>query len=201
MTEEKLKKIIEIESLGIFSNSLLMKKIQASYASGMTKDVLIFKNKGFVLKSDDVPRRHSYCGQEYQNYLQAVNMGIERILLPTTPFCTCRDGVTFYKQPIYKMNADLGYSDSKNLRHKLHYTDLSEKRGRRLDKLERTFYDENIGNYFWLIRAVQYYGMDFMLKVADWTCENNINDLHDENIGFIANYRPIILDYSGFWGR
>ena len=52
-------------------------------------------------------------------------------------------------------------------------------------------------NFFWLARAVQYYGWKFINRFVNWIEDCDINDLHDANIGFVGNGRPVIFDYAG----
>lgn len=201
MTEERLKSILEERSVDIFNDSYWLAKNHAYVRGGVTKRVLVFERRGFVIKCDK-RKSHSdvsYCKLEAQNYDKAVSMGIERILLPTTVFCTAKDGTVFYKQPIYKGDARL---DMEEVNTRAQYLEETEKREHRIDKVVNLFWDPcSIGrNSEWMARAIQYYGYKFMRKVAEWTYLNDINDLHPGNVGYIGNYRPIILDYSGYYG-
>lgn len=201
MTEERLKAILEEKSTKIFSDSDTMKKIDATFAKGATKKVLVFQNRGFVLKCDRYPGcRASYCQAEFENYKSAVKEGIEKILLPTTEYCTCHDGIVFYKQPIYKTNSNLNAEKTKIIQAKIQPYELCTRRERKIERIISYFYSSSslFGSSDWIARAIQYYGTDFMKKVAAWTMEYEVNDLHAGNLGYIGNYRPIILDYSGY---
>lgn len=200
MTEEKLKSILEEKSAKIFCDSNWLITNNVYIRSGATKQVLVFKNRGFVIKCDKRKSysKKSYCHLEAENYSKAVNMGIEKILLPTTTFCTASDGMIFYKQPIYKGDAQF---DIEEVNTRAQYLEETKKREYRINKLVDSFYDPSaIGrNQEWMARAIQYYGYKFMRKVAEWTLLNDINDLHPGNVGYVGNYRPIILDYSGYY--
>ena len=52
-------------------------------------------------------------------------------------------------------------------------------------------------NNLWLTDFIQYYGADMFVKFSQFIRNNNINDLHDGNIGYIGN-RPVLIDYSGW---
>ena len=200
MTEERLKSILEERSIEIFDDQYWLSKNKVYSRSGATKRVLVFERLGFVIKCDKrtSATANSYCKMEAQNYAKAVKMGIEKILLPTTVFCTAKDGTIFYKQPIYKSNAEM---DIGKVKARAQYTVATDKREYKIDKVVNLFWDScAIGrNPEWMARAIQYYGYKFMRKVAEWTYLNDINDLHSGNVGYIGNYRPIILDYSGYY--
>lgn len=203
MTEERLKAILEEKSTKIFSDYDTMKKMGATSARGATKRVLVFQNRGFVLKCDRYPGcRASYCQAEFENYKSAVKEGIEKILLPTTEYCTGHDGIVFYKQPIYKTNSNLDAGKTKIVQAKIQPYEVCTSRERKIERIIDSFYGSS--NLYcscdWMARAIQYYGTNFMKKVAAWTMEYEVNDLHAGNLGYIGNYRPIILDYSGYWG-
>lgn len=197
MTERALKKLLN-RPYDALIDSETLKEIGATSDCGMTKDVLIFRAEGFVLKFSKL-EDEDYCKLEYKNYLRAKTAGVEKILLPTTLFYKNSFGITFYKQPIfYKCQDDLTGYEKKILSRKSKYTQkLTQKRESKLFNVLDDFFDTAIDDS-WMVRAVQYYGYDFMEKVAKWTCENSINDLHEGNIGYIGNFRPVIFDYSGF---
>lgn len=50
----------------------------------------------------------------------------------------------------------------------------------------------------WIAAAIQYYGEQSILDLLNFIEDEDINDLHDENIGFRADGTPVILDYSGY---
>lgn len=197
MIEKTLKKLLN-RPYDVLIDSKILKEIGATSDCGMTKDVLIFKAEGFVLKFSKL-EDEDFCKLEYKNYLRAKAAGVEKILLPTTFFYKNNFGITFYKQPIfYKCQDDLTRYERKILSHKSKYTQkVTQKRESKFYDLLDDFFDTTIDDS-WMVRAIQYYGYDFMRKVAKWTCENSINDLHEGNIGYIGNFRPVIFDYSGF---
>ena len=52
-------------------------------------------------------------------------------------------------------------------------------------------------NKLWLTAVYKVYGKKFLLNLGRWVCANDINDLHNDNTGFLNNL-PIILDYAGY---
>lgn len=198
MIEKTLKKLLN-RPYDFLMEADFSKEIGAIASCGMTKEVLIFKKEGFVLKfSREIEDDTDFCMLECENYKSAKAAGLERILLPTTFFYKNDFGITFYKQPIYyKTQEDLTRLEKENLSHKMvNLKNKSLKNNSRFDELWDRFFDPP--DDFWIIRAIQYYGYNFMEKFADWTCENSVNDLHEANIGYVGNFRPVVFDYSGF---
>lgn len=143
--------------------------------------------------------------REYQNYLTAVEMGAARILLPTEKIGVNRYGVTIYRQPKFYfsdmcIDTDLPFrvdtTRREALKNLIAGANISDKA---VEKLCRNMYDDyRICNAtLWLKRAIQLYGLKFMYRFAEWTNECQVDDLHLNNIGWIGNYRPIVLDYGG----
>ena len=50
----------------------------------------------------------------------------------------------------------------------------------------------------WVCAAIDLYGIDELLKLADFIGENHITDLHHDNIGFNNDGLPVIIDYSSY---
>lgn len=141
---------------------------------------------------------------EYQNYLTAVRMGAARILLPTEKIGTNKYGVTIYRQPKFS------YSDAcvdgicfkkdnlkcQELNELLAGANISDDTITAIcHEMYECYRIEDAT--LWLKRAVQLYGVKFMYRFAEWTNECEVDDLHLNNIGWIGNYRPIVLDYGG----
>ncbi len=51
----------------------------------------------------------------------------------------------------------------------------------------------------WLKKALLLYGTAICNKLCDFIRENKINDLHRGNVGY-KNDKPVIIDFSGWWG-
>lgn len=50
----------------------------------------------------------------------------------------------------------------------------------------------------WLCAAIDIYGMDAINKLSQFIHDNQIADLHYENIGFSKDGLPVIMDYSSY---
>lgn len=63
---------------------------------------------------------------------------------------------------------------------------------------EAKYYIEHFGSnsYLWNYNILKYYGFKIgkqILEVVD-----DFQDLHDENVGYLANGRPVVFDYGGY---
>lgn len=167
-------------------------------SSGETRYAVIFKHENFVLK---IPRygycKEDYCQAEIRAYESAKEFRVERILLPIELYHTTTTGIAIYKQPKYSFSTsdgdyNLGYDGYLNRRNVP--TNCAIVR-----KITRECYDGNRISRRWMARVLQLYGKKFCRSFEAWTLENNVNDLHNSNTGWLDN-KPIILDYAGYRG-
>lgn len=161
-------------------------------AYGETKAVLIYRDWDFVIKIPRYCRYDTdYCELEVNKYQSAKDFGVEKILLETRYFATAGT-IDLYIQPRFSCShADFnGYN---KLNKKLHHL---QKRPivRRINETMYDYTDET-----WIARALQLYGKKFFLQFEKWTNQERVGDLHNNNIGWLKG-RPIILDYSGYYG-
>ena len=141
-----------------------------------------------------------YIDLEVKNYEIAKRMGIEKILMPNTCVSWINyhgKTVKIYQQPKYTCSwflFDDGLADV--LKKRMHYN------WNEIHKIMRNFFDYGYGTRLadaWVGRIVQLYGMNFLRKVAEWTNECAINDLHTGNYG-VLEHKPVIIDYAGYLG-
>ena len=168
--------------------------------NGETKTVFLHDGWDFVIK---VPNyysyaRHNYCQLEADNYKKACAYRVERVLLETALLCTLKNGIQLYVQPRYTIDNN-DYMDSPIHRHRLQKK-CNTYRKPIVSKVAGEMYDGFRLNNLWLSRVIQLYGKRFMRSLEKWTQENRIGDLHDCNVGWVNN-KPIILDYSGYFGH
>lgn len=168
--------------------------------NGETKTVFLHKEWDFVIK---VPNyysyaRHNYCQLEADNYKKACAYRVERVLLETALLCTLKNGIQLYVQPRYTIDNN-DYMDSPIHRHRLQKK-CNTYRKPIVSRVAGEMYDGYRLNNLWLSRVIQLYGKRFMRSLEKWTQENRIGDLHDCNVGWMNN-KPIILDYSGYFGH
>ena len=169
-------------------------------ASGETRYAVVFKRNNFVLK---IPRyeyencKEDYCQAEIRAYESAKKFHVERILLPIELYHTTTTGIAIYKQPKYSFSTsdgdyNLGYDSYLNRRNTPINCSV-------VKKITRECCDGNRISRRWMARVLQLYGKKFCRSFEEWTMENNVNDLHNSNTGWLNN-KPIILDYAGYRG-
>ena len=167
-------------------------------SSGETRYAVIFKHDNFVLK---IPRygncQEDYCQAEIRAYESAKKFHVERILLPIELYHTTTTGISIYKQPKYSFSTSDGD-------YNLGYDRYLDRRNTPINcsivrKITRECYDGNRISRRWMARVLQLYGKKFCRSFEAWTIENDVNDLHNSNTGWLDN-KPIILDYAGYRG-
>lgn len=169
----------------------MAKELNCRISSGATRRVFIFPKLGVVIKFPC--DNHDYCKQEIASYESAKEYGVEKLLLPIEKVGETKGGIPLYIQPIYK------YTIAEMNRKQL---DSVAKRFRSTQK-STTIRAVGRGCYYhpnreWLARAIQLYGKKFMLSFEAWTNAHRVNDLHPQNVGYIGNFRPVLIDYAGY---
>ncbi len=167
---------------------------------GATKFVFTRPRWNYVIK---IPRTDcqdfiDYIDLEIENYKIAKRMGIETILMPNTYVGWTEfqgKAVKIYQQPKYTRPWDLfddGLADV--IKKRMHYN------WNEIHKIKRSFFDYGMRlEDAWIGRIVQLYGMNFLRKVAEWTNECAVDDLHADNYG-VLGHKPVIIDYAGYLG-
>lgn len=166
--------------------------------SGETRYAVIFKHDNFVLK---IPRygycKEDYCQAEIRAYESAKEFHVERILLPVELYHTTTTGIAIYKQPKYSFSTSDGeynrcYDSYLNRRNTPYHRPI-------VRKITNECYNGERISRRWMARVLQLYGKKFCRSFEAWTMENQVNDLHNSNTGWLDN-KPIILDYAGYRG-
>lgn len=194
--EALVAKVIEVMgdvSVG-FSNGQFIKmgeKLKCKINSGATRRVFIFPKLGVVIKFPD--ESYDYCEQEVKFYESAKTYGVERLLLPIEKVGVTKGGIPLYIQPIYKFTInEMNYKQQEAV-------------AKRFRKTQKNAITRAVGsscyyapNRDWLARAIQLYGKKFMRSFEAWTNAHHVNDLHSQNIGYVGNFRPVLIDYAGY---
>ena len=134
---------------------------------------------------------------EIENYKIAKKMGIETILMPNScvGWMEFQDKtVKIYQQPKYTRPWDLFDSELADVIKKRMLYNWNE-----IHKIKGNFFGYGcLGlDDAWIGRIVQLYGMNFLRRVAEWTNECAVDDLHAANYG-VLGHKPVIIDYAGY---
>ena len=169
----------------------MAEKLKCKTSSGATRRVFIFPKLGVVIKFPD--EKFDYCAQEVRFYESAKDYGVERLLLPIEKVGVTEGGIPLYIQPIYKTTVcEMGYKAQEAVAKRFRKT----RKVATVKAVSRGCY--YIPNKDWLARAIQLYGKKFMRSFETWTNDHRVNDLHSQNIGYIGNFRPVLIDYAGY---
>lgn len=172
-------------------------------ASGASKGVLIFPDFGFVIKipfifcdgdemcgAQDGINAWDYCSQEVCRYEMAEEEGFGDIFLETDLLGEVNNH-PIYIQPYAEVLSKIDGSEY----------DSKHRSGTDMD---RTFVKEidDAENYdtlssMWEADLLVRYGIEKFKSFKKYIKDNWINDLRDENIGYIGK-NPVLIDYAGF---
>lgn len=168
---------------------------QIAVSDGASKICFVFKNKPFVVKWSTYGYKEAM--KEVEIYQKAMAQDLARFF-PKTAFLVRINGVDFVVQEkIDKAVFHCGRKDiqrfqriSKTATDKIVY------------KIEHEFRRAGNGyhrplDHNWAKMAIVLYGKRACKALCDFVIANNINDLHNHNIGY-KDGRPIILDFSGY---
>lgn len=163
---------------------------------GCTKYVIIPDDSDYVIKIGRLGLSKDYCAREALNYSKACEAGLERYFAKTFLFGEY-DGINVYLQE--KMRCDDSSIDQTFFR----YAESTYPSTRSEEKEEDLYYDDI--NY-----AVDGFDIYDTLRACFGECketeelikfcnDNDINDLHCENFGYLDYYDDIyIIDFSGY---
>lgn len=165
---------------------------------GASKLCIVPKHSNFVIKwsiSYSSEEGYDEAYDEVLIYQRAVKAGLEMFFPKTEVFCTYNDVIFVIQDKIdfSSLNIPSAIEDRYLYKTKTVSSAIIEKmedrfssivRGRDLDTL-------------WASMAIVLYGKKKCKALCRFVIENEINDLHRSNIGYLKN-RPIILDFSGY---
>ena len=137
--------------------------------------------------------KYDYCAKEANHYEEACEEGIKDIFAKSVYCCTI-NGLDVYEQE--KIDRTGIESEDNSYCSEKRYERLSTLYNR---KMRYRPYSFSLNTDI-MVRFLDYYGYDFILKVFDFCKDNHINDISNWNVGFSrVDKRPIIFDYSGYF--
>lgn len=166
-------------------------------ASGSSKLCLIFKDLPFVVKWSHGDYYVDEAVEEFRLYEQAKKMGLD-CFFPTTEILCKVNHTTFVKQQ--KISYSVPATEGKSIEKKLQKIGMTASE-RIVEKMDKGFstadgFRRHVSR-IWAKAALVIYGKRKCKALCEFVIANSINDLHDNNLGFIG-INPIILDFSGF---
>lgn len=165
---------------------------------GATKLCLVCPNKDFVIKWD-FHRGGKNVKKEVFFYEEAVRKGVACFFPRTTIFAEY-NGYTFIKQEKIDIAVcDISYKDRAT--YEKIGSSVSDKILQKMIKgfvLPDCDYSRQL-DPTWARVVISIYGKKLAKKLCEFIQENYISDLHKGNIGY-KKHRPMILDFSGYFG-
>lgn len=180
--------------------------------SGLFKTCLVSASATHVIKYGTSNNRD--IERDYKIYQEAKEYGVDKIFLPLEFLYQNVQGVKFFIQPKFVDTVQNGNSScpsecpNQNYDCDLCQFNISPSHSRailknRSSKINKKRLKNAFDNFYdsvdseWFARAVEFYGFSFIYKLNKFLCENDVSDLHEGNIGYMTNERPVLIDYGG----
>lgn len=203
-TKEQLKNLLATLGITRSTSRLQVKKMlmdkgysepEYRLCDGASKLCIVPKHADFVIKWSYLSEDYDEALEEVSIYNKAVEAGLE-MFFPKTEVLCITNGVIFVIQE--KIDYSVLHTPcekedkycyktktaSAAIINKMDTCFCSIARGRDLDST-------------WASMAIVIYGKKKCKALCKFVIENNINDLHRSNIGYLKD-KPIILDFSGY---
>lgn len=186
----------------LFFDSLPDKVIKIPLIHNVSKqqEKIMARDYYFSNKRTNYYVNQDLCALEVQNYHNAQRAGIDNFFA-AEEFVMNYHGVPVYIQDKVKYN----YIDSE--RYMEDWEDCEEPEELEvLKKIDKIVEEKRYGKIIdillesigFVIDLYNYSGEETFVSILDFLYYNDINDLHEENIGYGFNGNPMFFDYSGF---
>lgn len=206
MKKEELTQILQeaLEEIGSFSINFLLKTddtvilarmittflknkygIKASWSRGLTKTVVILDN--YVVKFNS-HKEKKYCELESELYNKSKEYQVEKVFLKTEKFLSVGDFDLFIQDRYDEVFEDVRHSE------KFRILLMKQKVNTNFVDNE-TLCNTRLSREFIAILSI-YYGKKFVRSLMKFIKDENIDDLHEQNLSF-KNKLPCIHDYCG----
>ena len=165
---------------------------------GASKLCIVPKHSNFVIKWSILYSSEEGYDEAYDEvliYQRAIKAGLEMFFPKTEVFCTY-NGINFIIQEKVDFSTyTIPASKENRYTHKTRTVSPAI-----VEKMDNCFYQMRRGrelNPLWASMAIILYGKRKCKALCRFIIENDINDLHGSNIGYLKD-KPIILDFSGY---
>ena len=207
MTKEELKSILLKSDITRGTYLSQVREILASaglskkdclVTDGASKMCIVFKEADFVIKWSTGYNYESNFDEAYDEvliYQRAVKAGLEMFFPRTEVFCIHNGVIFVIQEKIDFSTYDIPMSKENRYTHKTRTVSPAI-----IDKMDNCFFQMKRGrtlNSLWASMAIVLYGKRKCKALCKFIIENDINDLHGSNIGYLKD-KPIILDFSGY---
>ena len=165
---------------------------------GASKICIVLKEADFVIKWSTCFNYDDGFNEAYDEvliYQKAVKAGLEMFFPKTEVFCIHNGVIFVIQEKIDFSTYDVPTSKVNRYSHKTRTVSPAI-----VAKMDNCFFQMRRGrtlNPLWASMAIVLYGKRRCNALCRFIGENNINDLHGSNIGYLKD-KPIILDFSGY---
>ena len=175
------------------ASSCFCRNYKIKVESGCTRGVIIPPNENYIIKFD-IDWKDHFCEVEALNYRKAKRAGLEKF------FAAMRFLVRFnfggFRMDFYiQEKVDEMMVDNNSI-YRSDY-DCSEDYEAALEEGEASESNEDCVPYGWADRVIDYFGSNTYYRIIDFLNDNDINDVHSGNVGFMGD-RCVIFDFAGY---
>lgn len=174
------------------------------YRTGATKLVIILHDEDYVIKipfhggswgadskyydfeNAPEPDRWDYCKVETLQYERIAEAGLQTFFVETKLLGYIK-GYPVYIQPKVNIFNDVRDDDDYDEKTISTTVDIC-------NKLQVGCF-----NSYWLTDFLDFFTQSDLERLSKHIRDNAIGDLHGDNLGFLSNGQPVIVDYADYW--
>lgn len=164
---------------------------------GASKNCLVLPNRNYVVKWCRSTGGEE-CQREIEVYQEAIKSGLEFLFPKTTLLMEYADRVFIVQEKV-----DCCCCDMSNAYFQKVHNITKTVTQRITDKAYRDIVKQGLTSNdaipaIWLNSIISLYGKHVCKELCTFIQEQQINDLHQGNVGF-KKYKPILIDFCGYW--
>ena len=174
------------DNLYDFANKF--KNLSMNY--GATKYCLIDNQGDYVIKWDK-DTSYGDTERECEVYQKAIEKGIAFLFPQTEILCRINDVAIVIQRKVDYCHSNMSYEQENKLSYQCRTVNMDM-----VIKVDHNIYRSRVPR-LWIKSLICIYGKKITKLFEEFTHEQEINDLHSNNVGYL-NGKPIVLDFSGY---
>ena len=174
------------DNLYDFANKF--KNLSMNY--GATKYCLIDNQGDYVIKWDK-DTSYGDTERECEVYQKAIEKGIAFLFPQTEILCRINGVAIVIQRKVDYCHGNMSYEQENKLSYQCRTVNMDM-----VIKVDHNIYRSRVPR-LWIKSLICIYGKKITKLFEEFTHEQEINDLHSNNVGYL-NGKPIVLDFSGY---
>jgi hypothetical protein len=157
---------------------------------GATKYCLVDKQGDYVIKWDK-DTSYGDTERECEVYQKAIEKGIAFLFPQTEILCRINGVAIVIQRKVDYCHGNMSYEQENKLNYQCRTVNMDM-----IIKVDHNIYRSRVPR-LWIKSLICIYGKKITKLFEEFTHEQEINDLHSNNVGYL-NGKPIVLDFSGY---